>query len=320
MSNIDLGARSDALNKSRTWTQRMKRWFDALPRRVRAHGINVAGWSAFIAFFIWESRNTTLGFEQLWSPGIFLAIMAGVGVNFACVFLVRLMMESFRAAVADAKSAVLHIFIGILKACLALGMFGVALIGVWSSLAADTVRREVHSVEVTDDREAIRKNIRALEAEVRALPPTLELGLEADREALRNVENIGRQWDLPKLDASAGGDCDRDLKPYPRSLCNQAAELRADIATAEAAVKTRTAIEKKLEAEKKSLADLIEGDKTEGVEHLQEMSNLLDNGMDPRTIGSLITLIVSGILMLITAFLGDIMLERRQNKSAGATP
>jgi len=322
MSNgIDLGTRSDARNQSRTFSQRLKRWFENLPRRVRNHGVDIAGSAAFAAFFVWESRNTTLGFEQLWAPGILLAIIAGVGVNFACVFLVRIMMESFRAAAEPgATNQMGHIFFGVLKACLALGMLGVALIGVWSSLAADTVRREVHSVEVTDDREAIRKNIRALEAELRALPPTLEMGLAGDLEALRNIQNIARQYQLPNLDTNPGGDCDADLKPYPRSLCNQATELRADISLAENAVKTRAALEAKLAEEKNLLITTLEGDKAKGVEHLDEMAKLMNNGMDATTVGSWITLLVSGILMVITAFLGDILLERRQKHTAGAAP
>jgi len=295
----------DGRNEYRTFGQKWRRWWGALPRRVRTYGTDVIGWAAVLGVFIWESRNATLGFQQLWHPGLPLAALGGVGTSLAAIFLTRLMMESFRAG---------HFYKGCLNAALALGAACVVLLGVWSNLAADSIRRGAHQIEATGDRDAIIKQIRSLEGDLRALPETIDIGLEADRESLRKVENIGRQWDLPKLDNNPGGDCDADLKIYPRSLCNQAADLRSDISTAEKAIAKRAEIQARLDAEREKIVDQVD---SEGVEHLQEMAALMGDETKWKFWGSIATLIASAILLFIAAFVNDTMMERRQ-RPAGA--
>jgi hypothetical protein len=276
---------------------RLRRWVKALPRRVRTYGPEVMGWSAVIGVFIWEARNATLGFEQMWKPG-----------------LARVMMEHFRAMGTNEKGREGHFAMAMLTGILAIGTALVVLFGVWSNLAADNIRRGNHQIESADERTSIIKNIRSLEGDLRALPETIDIGLEADRISLAKVENIGRQWELPKLDSNPGGDCDADLKPYPRSLCNQADDLRADIKAAEAAIAKRTDIQTKLDAERAKIVDQVD---SEGVEHLQEMAALFGDEGQWKLVGSIATLLVSAILLLVAAFLADLMLERRQTR-AGA--
>lgn len=290
---------------------RLKRWWKALPRRVRTYGPEVMGWAAVIGIFLWEARNATLGFQQMWRPGILWAAVGGISASFGCVFLVRTMMESFRAMGEDEKHKEGHFALALLKGGLAAGTFCVVLFGVWSNLAADNIRRGSHQIEAQADRGEVLKNIRAIEGDIRALPPTIEVGLEADKQRLANVESIGRQWDLPKLDSAPGGDCDADLKPTQRSLCNQATDLRADIKTAEEAIKLRAELELKLEVERAKLVDEVEG---EGVEHLQEMASMFGDESQWKAVGNIATLIASAILGLVAAFLADMMMERRQQK------
>lgn len=290
---------------------RLSRWWKALPRRVRTYGPDILGWAAVIGIFSWEARNSTLGFQQMWRPGIEWAAVGGIATAFACVFLVRTMMESFRAMGEDEKGKEGHFALALLKGGLAAGTFCVLLFGVWSNLAADNIRRGNHQIEAQADRGEVLKNIRAIEGDIRSLPPTIEVGLEADIERLANVENIGRQWDLNKLDSSPGGDCDADLKPMQRSLCNQATDLRADIKTAKDAIKLRAELVLKLDAERAKLVDEVEG---EGVEHLQEMASLFGDETQWKAVGNIATLIASAILGLVAAFLADMMMERRQTK------
>jgi hypothetical protein len=294
--------------------QRLTRWFRALPRRVREYGPEVIGWAAVIGVFVWEARNSTLGFEQMWRPGLLWAAIGGICTSLAAIFIVRLMMERFRAMGTEEKGAEGNFALAMLYGLLAAGAALVVLFGVWSNLAADSVRRGNHEIESAGERSEIIKGIRSLQGDLRALPETIDIGLEADRESLRKVENIGRQWELPKLDNNPGGDCDADLKPYPRSLCNQAADLRSDIDTAEKAIVKRAEIQAKLETEQAKLVDQVD---SEGVEHLQEMAALFGDESQWKMVGSIATLICSAILLIIAAFLTDVMLERRQHR-AGA--
>lgn len=311
---VSEGERMSGRMEGNSFRAKTMRWLKALPRRVRMYGPEVIGWGAVIGVFVWEARNSTLGFEQMWKPGLWWAALGGISTSLAAIFIVRLMMERFRAMGTDEKGREGNFALAMLYGVLAAAASLVVLFGVWSNLAADNIRRGNHEIETADERTSIIKNIRTLEGDLRSLPETIDIGLESDRESLRKVENIGRQWDLPKLSNDAGGDCDADLKPYPRSLCNQAADLRSDITAAEKAIAKRGEIETKLSEERAKLVDKVD---SEGVEHLQEMASLMGDEGQWKMVGSVATLICSAILLIIAAFLADVMLERRQHR-AGA--
>lgn len=312
---VSEGDRLSMRNEGTTLGQKWRRWWRELPRRVRSYGPDVCGWAAGLGVFAWEARNATLGFEQLWRPGIIWAGIGAIAVAFAVVFLVHIACEdvgdSFKKEVKAEGKAEVKFWSGVGKMVLGVAAFLVLLFGIWSNLAADSIRRGNHQIETSDERTAILKNIRSLEGQVRALPLTLDTGLEADREALQNVLNIGRQWDLPKLDTSPGGDCDQDLKPYPRSLCNQATDLRSDISAAEKAIATRDALNLLLEQERAKLVDEVDSD---GVEHLQEMAAMMGEGTEWKMLSNIFTLLASAILGALGAFILHIMIERGQNR------
>jgi len=309
---VNDGDRLSARFESLTMGQKIKRWWEDLPRRVREHGPDVMGWGSVLGIFIWEATNATLGFEQLWHRGFILSMIGAVGVQVVFIWLFREMMEAFRHKDKNGESDP-QIAKGAFGIFLVVISGAVLLMGVWSQLAADTIRRGEHQIETKDERAAIIKNIRTLEGDLRSLPETIDIGRDGDMESLRKVENIGRQWDLPKLDNNPGGDCDGDLKPYPRSLCNQAADLRADILAANTAIAKRVEITAKLDAERAKIVDRVD---SEGVEHLEQMAGLFGDKDQWELVGSLLTLFASAALLIVAAYANDRMMERRERQGA----
>lgn len=306
---VSEGERLAVRNEARTLKQKWVRWWKNLPRRARMYGPEVIGWAGVLGVSAWEIRNATLGFQQLWHPGWLWAIIGAVGACFSTIFFTRVAMESFRKMAED-KGREAAFIMGLLYAVMAVGCAAVVLLGVWSNLAADNVRRGNAQIETQGDRTAVISDIRAKEAELRALPETIDLSLQADEATLTNLLTVGKQWGVPNLDSSPGGDCDKDLKWYPRSLCNQAVDLRSSISVAKTAIEKREKIKGELDALRAQVVDDVD---SEGVEHLQEMAALFGDETQWKMAGNIATLIASLILLTISAVLADTMLERRQN-------
>lgn len=301
------GERQDARDDARTTGQKWRRWWMRAPERVRRYGMSAFGCAVVAAVYAWEARNATLGFVQEFDPGLFWAIVGAMGASGASLLCWRWAMESFRAVPKSPDK----IFPAVLALIMALLATAILLYGVWSNFAADGVRRDIHADEHKVERESLAKDMRALEGDIRSLPSTIEIGLEADRESLRKVQNLGRQWELPKLDNNAGGDCDTDLKPYPRSLCNQAADLRGDIATAEASITQRASLQKQLD-EKRVKLDKI--GPVQGTEEYDVLAQAMKQEGNKHVIQGIAKAILSLAFLLLAMFLFDRVLEGRGKK------
>lgn len=290
------GQRMDMRQRERTMTQKARRFIAALPDRVRRHGIKVLSFAAWAAVFGWESRNGANGFQQEFNPGIGWAIVGALGLSATSNLSWFWAMRDMRLI---AKSPD--------KVFSALGSFVVSMLatagllyGVWSNFAADGIRRGDESEDQKARRGSIVKDMRSLEADLRLLPQTIDLGLAADRESLKKVQNIARQWDLPKLDNNPGGDCDADLKTYPRSLCNQAADLRSDIANAESSIAKRDVINAAW-AKKDAELKTMDAAKVRGVEQYDQISET--TGWNRNLIQSIVKLALSFVFLLLGMYL-----------------
>lgn len=292
--------RLDDRNQHRTMGQKLKRFFMALPRRIRTYGPDVLGTAGVVGVVIWEWRNATLGFNQLFHPGLLLAIIAGGGACLMAMWFTRLAMEAFRAN---------KTFVGCLYAVLGLMTACVVWVGVWSNLAADSIRRGESKIELRDTRKDAVKDLRALQATLRGMDePT---GLESDKISLEKTENIGRQWGMKSLSNAAGGDCDADLDNYRRGLCSKASDLRAQIKAEQAVMDERAKIEDQIAAKQELLNVEVE---STGAEHFEEMASMFGNKDDWKGWSNFVIMLISVVLLIGAAFGGDILAERRERK------
>ncbi len=311
--SMDDAERLSARNEGRTLGQKLRRWFDALPSRTRKYGQTVLSSAAVFAVYSWETRNGTLGFEQEFRAGIGWSLVAAMGCSLTSLLSWRWAMESFRDIPKDPQK----IFAGGMALIIAILSTAALLFGVWSSFASEGVRRLNASTEVSDQRKAIQKDITSLENEARGIPQSVEVGLDADRLALQNTETLGRQWDLPKLDSSAGGDCDADLKPFQRTLCIKAADLRADIKTAENMIALRASLLAQASAKKDELLAL---NPVEGSEQYQQVSEMSGGKLNAEQAQAFGKLGLSIAFLLMAMYLFDKTWERLQTRGGAGQP
>jgi len=283
--------------ESRTVWQKVKRWCNALPRRVRTYGPDVLGTVGVIGVMAWEWRNAALGFDQLFRPGIWWASIVGAAVCMTSLWFHRVAMEAGRAN---------KFYQALTFGVLAFATACVVWVGVWSNLAADSLNAGEHKIEQRAERETLLTQVRVLERRLLTMPEPI--GLEADRIALESLLITGKQWGLGKLEAA---DCDKTLDATRRAMCVDAGELRGDVATSEAMVAAKQQVQDDLNKANGKLATFVE---SSGAEHFEEMAGMFGHREQWKLVSNFVILAISIILYVAACFGNDYLAERRERK------
>lgn len=289
--------------EGRTLRQRWARFTQLLPARIRTFGNDWLGWIGVLFVFVWEVRNSTLGFVRLFNPGLFLAVVIGAGATMLALYFTRQAMEHGRARrTVQATTSALVALIAAMT----------ILVGVWSNLAVTSIELGGEAQAARANREAVAARIMSLQSELNATAEPL--GVETMRASLEKIETIGRQFNLPDLSSTKGGDCDRDLAAYPRHLCNQASDLRGQLALMDELIARRADLQRQIATEQEKLASAAQAESTA---HFEQMAAVLDrDNITWETIATFVTLFLSMAFLVIAAFGFDTLMERRERRSS----
>lgn len=289
---------SNTRNEANTMGGRLMRWIRQLPRRVRTYGPDVVGTAGVIGVVAWEWRNASLGFEQLFQPGIVWSVLAGIAVCLLALFFHRTGMEEFRKS---------KIWTGTLMMVLAVLTSCVVWVGVWSNLAADSLNMGEKKIEERAERAQLVARIQRLERSIDLMADPI--GIDTDREALKYKLNVAKQWDMPDLDPD--GACSADLDYNRRAMCDEAAQIREEISLGEDMIKAK---EKKREELNGLREELLGFKEHSGAEHFEEMAAIISKREDWKIISNLVILAISIILFVAAAFGNDYLAEKRERK------
>lgn len=316
-------ARAAAGHAQMTAGARTRRWFAALPDRLRKYlpvAILIGVWFGVL---LWEMANTIDGFARIWPERGWLVFVIGIACPLGFMIAYRFAAEKFRAK---------ELWPAVGFSAVAGLMFVVVLFGTFSNFVAETQIAGQEAREINQKRQDMLDTIRRLDRELQSMPvPT---SLEGDRELLkaRVAEAIG--WDMANLDVEKPADWDEDvhgeypgaacvgdLQPRPRFLCNDAAAIRGDILTAEGMIAAKEA--KRLEIEAKE-AELEEIKIAEAGAQYDAMAGMLAPGSaldeDRRRLADFLSswalLFIALIFLVSDAIFGDYLLERRERKEA----
>jgi len=310
-------ARASAGHVQMTWQARTRRWFSALPDRLRKYlpvAILVGVWAGVL---IWEMANTIDGFARIWPERGVLVVVIGIVCPLGFMIAWRFAAEGFRA-----KQFMPALGFSVVSSLL----FLVVLFGTFSNFVAETQVAGREAREINDDRQILRDAIRRLDRELVSMPEPVSL--EADQALLEARLAEAEGWAMPNLDAVAPAEADKDypgpacaadLKPRPRFLCNEAAAIRDDIVRKQAMKDAKEAKRTEIEAKEQELAalqiaeagaqyDAMAGMLAPGELAAEDRQRLAD------FLSSWALLIIALIFLITDAIFGDYLLERRERK------
>lgn len=310
-------ARAAAGHVQMTKGARLKRWFAALPDRLRKYlpvAILIGVWCGVL---IWEMANTIDGFARIWPERGFLVVIIGIACPLGFMIAYRMAAEGFRA-----KQLPAALGFSVVSSLL----FVVVLFGTFSNFVAETQVAGREAREINDDRQVLRDAIRRLDRELTSMPEPVSL--EADKALLEARLAEAEGWQMANLDAVApepapegyaGAACKADLKARPRFLCNEAAAIRDDIIRGEAMKTAKAAKLIEIEAREKELASL---QLAEAGAQYDAMAGMLAPGElaseDRERLADFLSswalLFIALIFLISDAIFGDYLLERRERK------
>lgn len=220
----------------------------------------------------WELNNSGLGWALIFASWGTFAWVAGVAVAGWSIWAHRQQKEHARDAAAykdegkpkemrEARGRSGKWFVGSLLCGV------VTLFGVFSNLVSHSAMDADAAIELEEDRDVVRANIRRIERELGNLPKPS--GVEFTRETLASYQAEATGWKMENLDAD--GACKADLKKRQRELCNLAADIRAELKEADEML---VALEAKETALKEENDRLDAMQPPTGAKHWQKMEEL----------------------------------------------
>lgn len=289
--------RANAQHATMTWQAQMKRWWAALPERMRNNAPVTIMAGSWFGIFTWEVVNTFLGAERAFPDRHWIQIMLiGIACPLAFMIAYRVMMEAFRAN---------NTAVGIGFTAVTLIAFVLTGFFTFSNFVGETQITGMAAREVNQDRQDLRDTIRRMDREMTSMPEPLSL--EADKELLGSRLAEAAGWGMGDLNPD--GACKADLKNRQRFLCNDAAAIRDDIIRGEAMKEAKAAKLAEI-ALKEAELDKLQIDEA-GAQY-NAMAQMTGGKVSAEFLSSWALLIASIGFLIIDAVFGDYLLERRE--------
>lgn len=304
-------ARAAAGHVQMTKSARLKRWFAALPDRLRRNAPITAIIGGSIGLWIWETANTYFGFSRWWPERGLFVLVAALGTNALLTISWRNTAEKIRANKVGAS-----IWNGVLTALLAV----VVILGLFSNFVAETAVGTQEARELNAQRDQLRGQVARVEREILSIPIPMTMG--SDQELLKERLAEAAGWGMANLDAAApdplpdgyvGPACFGDLKARPRFLCNEAVAIRDSLRKGQEMIDMKKAKELELVGMREQLDKMQIAER--GIQY-ERMADMTGGVISAETISDWLLLLVSIVLLLVNCHFIDQLLERRERKEA----